>query len=277
MQDQAKTKKQLIHELTELRRRNAELESSERKRKIAERKLQEEEAKQFSRRLISLMEKERKRIARDLHDVFGQTLTGLHLMAESLRDCLPDDLQKHKAKCDELIAMIEEAVDFVRHISYRMRPDMLDDLGLVPTMQSYIRGFAVRKPELRINIKNDNFTDNIDTETKLVLYRIFQEALHNIAKHAHARTANVSLEYTHPKVVLTIEDDGVGFPVQIEDLLQLSGINEKGIGLISIRERAASVGGNVSIRSKKDKGTTLKVEVDISRRQKDAQNQSVSG
>jgi PAS domain S-box-containing protein len=231
---------------------------------ITTRKLREDEARHFSRTLISVMEDERKKISRDLHDELGQNLTALHLMSESIYVLLPEDSVELRQRCNELTKRLEQMADTIRDISSRMRPDMLDDLGLVPAMEWYVKDFTKRKPGLDVEFNPYYLNENMDSEVKTALYRITQEGLNNIVKHSKAKNVSIILAYKKPNILLTIADDGIGFGQTISDFLELSGLWKKGIGLLSIQERAASVGGKVYIRSNRGEGTTIKVEIEVS-------------
>jgi len=104
----------------------------------------------------------------------------------------------------------------------------------------------------------------MSSEVKTALYRITQEGLNNIVKHSKAKNVSIILAYKKPNILLTIADDGIGFGQTISDFLELSGLWKKGIGLLSIQERVASLGGKVYIRSNRGEGTTIKVEIELS-------------
>ncbi|MBW2602345.1 MAG: response regulator [Deltaproteobacteria bacterium] len=228
---------------------------------LDKRKCAEEEVRHLSRQLISATEEEKKRIARDLHDECGQVLTALHLGVESLYDSLPGGLTNQQGKCNELIGLIEELGDKARHISSELRPDMLDDLGLVPTLESYIEDFSERTGDLQINFRATGVKKRSGPEIEIVLYRILQEALNNIAKHAKAKHVSVLMTYSHPMLIFTIEDDGIGF-WQRECSLSFPR-KQQGIGLLGMRERVGSVGGSIDIRSDRGKGTFIRIEIPI--------------
>ena len=213
--------------------------------------------------MISVIEEERKRLARDLHDEFGQALTTLHFGIEALRNSLPTELDSLKTSCDEFIMLIQELGEDIRHIASELCPGMLDHLGLVPTLEWYIADFAMRMGGLHIDFQAIGIKDRPDSEVEIVLYRILQEALNNIAKHSKAEHVDVLLTYSHPMLICTIKDDGVGFDQADEGMLP-SGSQKGGIGLLGMRERVGSIGGKVDIRSKRDEGTTIRVELPIS-------------
>ncbi len=224
-------------------------------RDVTARRRAEEDIRNLSRRLIEGIEEERKRLASDLHDEFGQALTALHMRVESLKESLPLEADSQKANCVKLIDTIEGLAENVRNISSDLRPDMLDHLGLVPTVQWYVEEFSGRTSEVKVEFEAVGFGGRkLDAQIEIVLYRIMQEALNNVAKHAGASRVRVHLTYSHPRVILLITDNGSGFAFQEQ--------NEnvrKGIGLVSMRERAASVGGQIDIRSTAGKGTSIRV------------------
>ena len=141
---------------------------------------------------------------------------------------------------------------------------MLDHLGLIPTLESYIEDFVKRREGLRIDFKAVGVKKRPDPEIEIVVYRFLQEALNNIAKHAQANHVSVLLTYSHPKLIFTIKDDGVGFE-QREGMLPY-GAKKQGIGLLGMRERVASVEGKIDIRSSPGKGTVVRAELPVSRR-----------
>jgi len=230
-------------------------------RDVTRRKRAEEDIRHLSRQLISAIEEERKRLARDLHDEFGQALTTLHFGVEALCNELPQDLSGLKARCGESIKLIQELGEDIRNISSELRPGMLDHLGLVPTLEWYIADFAKRVGGLHIDFQMVGLKERPDPEIEIVLYRILQEALNNIAKHSQAKHVDVLLTYSHPNLICTITDDGVGFE-QTEGMLPF-GTQKQGIGLLGMRERVGSVGGRVDIRSKSAEGTMIRVELPI--------------
>jgi signal transduction histidine kinase len=191
-------------------------------------------------------------------------LTTLHFDIEALRNALPGELGELKTRCDESITLIEELGENVRNISSELRPGMLDHLGLVPTLEWYIADFAKRVGGLHIDFQTVGIKERPDPEIEIVLYRILQEALNNIAKHSEAKHVNIVLTHSHPKLICTIKDDGVGFE-QTGGMVPF-GSGKQGIGLLGMRERVGSVGGTMDIRSKNAEGTMLRVELPFSLR-----------
>lgn len=237
-------------------------------REIAERKRAEAEIRHLSSRLISSNEEARKELAQDLHDEFGQKLTALHLDAEALRNSIPEDLEDQRNRIQMFIELIEQLGDKIRSISSDLRPDLLDDLGLVPTMDWYINEFSVTREDIKIDFQAVGFRKRLNAEVELVLYRIFQEGLTNVVKHAKAVNVTVRLIYSHPKVIFILQDDGVGFnPDEKTD----------GIGILGMRERAVSTGGTITIKSQIKKGTTIRVELPVELKEEpNGRNQSAN-
>jgi len=224
-------------------------------KEVKERKTAEKEIRYLSGKLLSGIEDAQKKLARDLHDEFGQTLAALHMGVETLWNSTPERPEARKESFERLIDLIEQLGDRIRSISSDLRPDLLDDLGLIPTLQWYVREFMDKYPNIEVNFQAIGFKKRMTSEFELVLYRIFQESMNNIVKHSKAGTVNAMLTYSYPKVILMIKDDGVGF-----DLSGRSG----GIGLIGMRERVVSVKGSIDIRSEKGKGTTVRAELPVS-------------
>lgn len=224
-------------------------------KEIRERERAEKEIRYLSGKLISGTEDAQKKLARDLHDEFGQTLAALHMGVETLWNSVPERPEVRKESFERLIDLIEQLGDRIRSISSDLRPDLLDDLGLVPTLEWYVKEFMEQQQEIQVNFQAIGFKKRVTPEFELILYRIFQESMNNIVKHSKAQTVNVMLTYSYPRVILMIRDDGVGF-----NPAGRSG----GIGLIGMRERVVSVKGSLDIRSEKNRGTTIRAELPVS-------------
>jgi PAS domain S-box-containing protein len=230
-------------------------------RNITQLKRAEKEIRDLSRRLIKGMEEERKKLAQDLHDELSEVLTAVYFGMEALHNSIPGKLKDQRKKCMELIGEIEEIGDRIRNISSDLRPAMLDDLGLIPTIEWYISDFINRRQGIEIDLETIGVKKRLDPEIEIVLYRILQEGLNNIAKHAKASHVKVLLTFNHPKIIFTIKDDGVGF--EMTKGISAKGFKSHGIGLAGLRERVASAGGSIDIRSRKGKGTLIRAELPI--------------
>jgi signal transduction histidine kinase len=206
------------------------------------------------RLLVRTQEDERRRIARDLHDQMGQQLTALRLKLETLKISAGkgEDSSAQVEQIQAIARQIESDIDF---LAWELRPAALDDIGLVATLAGYIKNWSKH-----FNIPADFHSNGLDNqrlfpEVENNLYRIAQEALNNVYKHAQATRVDVMLERRDHHAVLIIEDDGVGFlPSETPDASQ-------GIGLVGMRERAAILGGTLEIESAPGTGTTLFVRV----------------
>lgn len=224
---------------------------------MEEREVAERQRIDLLRRLVSSQEMERRRIARDLHDQLGQRLTALRLKIASLRDTLPGatDFVARVTRLQEIAERLDSEVSF---LAWELRPSALDDLGLTDAIGAFVNEWS-KHYEIPADFYSANLSDerlNRDAETHL--YRISQEALNNIAKHANPSQVTVILERRGDNVILIIEDDGVGFVPETERTPSESG---KGLGLVGMRERASLVGGGVEIESAPGKGTTIFVKV----------------
>ena len=229
-------------------------------RDVTRRRMAEEEIHHLSRRLIESIEDERRRLAADLHDEFGQTLTALYLGIESARNALPETYTGVKSTLDKQISVIERMAETIRNIAGDLRPDMLDHLGLVPTAQWYVNELRQTLPRCDVTFQAMGFKNRkINSNVEIILYRVLQEATNNIVKHAGATRVKISLTYSHPTVIMVISDNGCGFNPETDH--EEVGSTRTGIGLTSMRERVAAVNGVIDIRSSPGSGTTIRVTI----------------
>jgi signal transduction histidine kinase len=230
---------------------------------VTNRRRAEEEIRHLSRRLIAGIEEERRRLAADLHDEFGQSLTALHLWVESLKKSFEPEQLEQISRCDKLRTAIEQIVERMRKVSSELRPDMLDHLGLVPTAEWFVGDFQRYLEGVQVDFQAVGFGQRrLDPELEIVFYRILQEALNNVAKHAGASHVSVNLTYSHPKAIMVIKDDGRGFEPEGRRPHE-NGIG--GIGLVSMKERVAAVGGTLDIRSSLGAGVMIRVSAPAQR------------
>jgi PAS domain S-box-containing protein len=232
-----------------------------------------ESLRHLSSRLLSVQEDERRRIARDLHDECGKNLTALRFALEKFGKAMPVKLSAGET-FDEIMRLIGQLGDDIRNIASDLRPDTLDHLGLIPTLEWYVKNLSSRVPETQIDFQAGGFKKRLHPETEIVLYRVIQEGLTNVLKHAEAKEVKIMLTYSHPKVILTMRDDGKGFEEKLA--LSPSGIGRRGIGLLGIRERVSSLGGKVKILSGRGKGTLIRVELPAVKRRRDAKNKGLN-
>jgi len=225
----------------------------------------EEEIRNLSRRLIDVSEDEKKRLAADLHDEFGQSLTSLHFDLESLERSIPREFEEQKTKTQSLIKKVECLADSVRKTTSYLRPDLLDHLGLVPALEWSIHDFTSRRTETEVDFQTLGLKKRLNPKIELVLYRLFQECMTNISKHANATRVEIMLTYSHPRVIFVVRDNGMG-----HDLSKHGAPGRKspgGIGLLSMKERVASLGGSIDIASAPGKGMTIRAEIPVGARE----------
>ncbi|MEJ2717687.1 MAG: PAS domain-containing sensor histidine kinase, partial [Deltaproteobacteria bacterium] len=236
-------------------------------RDISDRKKAERERKFLTQRLMSVGEDERKRLARDLHDELGQMLTALRFVLDALDGSLTGDLEVQKQKCRQALSLVEHISNSVRTILFELRPSLLDDLGLVPTLEWYIAQFMGHRPSINVTFDALGIKRRFEREKEVVLFRVFQECLNNVVKHAGAENVQVSLTLSYPKIIFIIKDDGIGFDQGAQLSRSIDG--GRGIGLLGMRERVDSIGGKFEVISNRGTGTTVRVELDDSREETD--------
>jgi PAS domain S-box-containing protein len=212
-------------------------------------------------RLVFAQEDERRRIAREMHDQFGEQLTALGRGIGALKEACGDRADL-RAKVEALEAIARQLDRDVDQLVWELRPTALDDLGLRAALANYLHDWSARvgiSAELHTSGLLD---DRLASETETTLYRIAQEALTNVAKHAQAKNVDVILERRSDSVLLIVEDDGVGF----EPPAGNGGRSDQGFGLLGMQERAALVGASLQIESAAGKGTTVFVRMDAAPR-----------
>jgi PAS domain S-box-containing protein len=222
---------------------------------VRERQRIEGERVELLRRIVFAQEDERRRIAREMHDQFGQQLTALKLKLDAVKE----DCGKQENLCEQVEALQTIAMQLdadVDHMVWEMRPTALDDLGLKSALSTYVQNWS-KHVGIHVQLHASGMDrERLTPEIETALYRIAQEALNNVAKHAEAASVAVVLERRVGQVSLIIEDDGRGF-----DLQQILKADDKGLGLIGMRERAALVGGTVEIESQSGDGATVAVRI----------------
>jgi PAS domain S-box-containing protein len=223
---------------------------------VSERKEAEAKILAFSRRLNNVVEEERSAIARDLHDEFGQALVRLRQCQKATYEALPLSLQplvNHEG-FDEIVNQLGS---IIRNTAHRLRPDILDIIGLTAAIDREVKDFGKRFASLEASFQLVGQPRPIASEHALVFYRVLQEALTNIARHSRAKNLEVRLIFSFPTVILTIEDDGVGFdPDEFSGLAEADGH----WGLRGIGERMATIGGRAKITSRPGRGTSIRAE-----------------
>jgi PAS domain S-box-containing protein len=242
-------------------------------RKRAEEALQEacrqlEESRRkfkgLSARLLSVQEEERRRIARELHDSFGQTLAAMKFSIENaIGENRMRDPEESFRLLGQFIPIIQDAIVEVRNIYTGLRPTILDDLGIIATIEWFCREFRAVFPNLRVETVTMIKEEDVPETLKIVIFRIIQEALNNAARHSQAEWVNLSLVRGRRGVNLTIEDNGIGFDVKA--LAQDKEL--EGMGLAGMKERAELSGGTLFVESTTGHGTRIRATWDIRARQ----------
>jgi signal transduction histidine kinase len=264
-----------------LHRRSAELAASngQLKREIAQRKLAEEALKKserhygqllersgqmqeqlrrLSRQLLSAQEEERKKISRELHDVIAQTLTTINVRLAALKKeaaLNTKGLERSIARTQQLV---EHSVDIVHRFARELRPTVLDDLGLIPALHTYMKSF---KEQTGIHVSLSAFAEleQVNGDKRTVLYRVAQEALTNVARHAQASHAEVRIQRLNGAVCMKIKDNGRGF----QEARVLRAQTGNRLGLLGMKERLEMVGGDFAVTSAPGKGTTVLAQIPL--------------
>ena len=217
---------------------------------------------QLLQQAIAAQEDERRRIARKLHDQTGQALTSLLVWLQAMEAEADGSggLTISSERLHELKAIVADTLDGVRDLALELRPSVLDDLGLVPALQRSARTCQDRH-QLAVDFQTVGLEGvRLPAPVETGLYRIVQEALTNVVQHADAHRVSLLLEVRAGAVIAIVEDDGRGFEV---DRLMRGPVDERGLGLAGMRERANLLGGKLSVESEPGEGTTVFVEVPL--------------
>jgi len=222
-------------------------------RLLWEARKQQERLRHLSALILQAQEEERKRVARELHDDTAQLLTALLVRLNLLKDEVDPSLASHLAELRELVSA---ALEGVRRIAQALRPSALDHLGLTSALGAHVAEFSQRWG-LPVHLRLGELP-TLPPEVELALYRVAQEALSNVAKHAHASEAWLVLRCRGPRVILEVKDNGRGF-----SLSEVLGDGQKGLGIMGMQERLALIGGRLRLRSRPGRGTIVRAEVPI--------------
>jgi PAS domain S-box-containing protein len=207
----------------------------------------------LSRRLVEVQEAERRKLSRELHDRVGQNLTALSINLDILRTSLADESHaEHRVRLSDSEALLESTVDSIEDVMAELRPPMLDDYGLLPALHWYAKDFS-RRTGIAVNVAGKDGVDRSDPETEITLFRIAQEALINVAKHAHAKRVQIELDQAPGYCRMTVSDDGIG----------IDGARRQrpGLGMVTMRERAQAVGGEFKVRNVAGGGAHITIDV----------------
>ncbi len=205
--------------------------------------------------VIQAQEDERLRISRQMHDGPAQTMTNLVLRAEICERLLDIDISRARMELAGLKSMVNATLQATRAFIFDLRPMILDDLGLEPTLKGYIRQF-IDKHKIEVNVSVSGLKGRLPRPVEVAAFRVVQEALNNVAKHAHAAHAQVTIEQEARDLRMTVDDDGSGFNV---DDLATRADSARALGIASMRQRVEILGGQLSIESQVGRGTKVTV------------------
>jgi len=221
---------------------------------IKELKKAQHQLRRLSASIMTNQEQERSYLARELHDELGQVLTALRMDAVWFQDRMQDSNGDGAERALAMCNLIDKTIEEVRLMALRLRPGVLDHLGLVAALEWYTADFE-RRTEVSCVFEHRHVPDT-DEAVATAAYRITQEALTNVARHAAARHVTVNLQANEGRLLLTITDDGTGFDLEaLEDA--------EGLGVAGMRERAALLGGELDMAATPEKGTTVYFRVPL--------------
>ncbi|MFW5985484.1 MAG: sensor histidine kinase [Halanaerobiaceae bacterium] len=216
--------------------------------------------KEVGLKIIQAQEKERKRVAREIHDGPAQSMANLNFRFEFISKVLEQDKEKAQKELEELKSIVSQSVKDVRKIIYDLRPMALDDMGLMPTLKKYIKKFDKQSSDLEIDFKIRGEKKSLPEGYQITIFRLIQESLNNIQNHARASWGRVVLEYAEKYINIMIEDDGRGF--------EMEEVENDRFGLVSMRERCELLEGKFEIQSKPGMGTKIKISIPLDGRKK---------
>jgi signal transduction histidine kinase len=216
----------------------------------------QEQLRQLSRQILSAQEDERKKISRELHDVIAQTLTGINIRLAALKKEAALNTKGIDRNIARTQRLVEKSVNIVHEFARELRPAVLDDLGLIPALHSFVKLFS-KRTRIRVHLKVFAGVEQLDAARRTVLFRVAQEALTNVSRHAHASRVEVSIQRLADGICMKIKDDGKSF--EVERMLRSRG--RKHLGLLGMRERLEMVGGHFDVESAPGEGTTITARI----------------
>lgn len=218
----------------------------------------QEQLRLLSRRVLSAQEEERKRVSRELHDVIAQMLTGINARLAALKQEAASNTKGMSRKISRTQRLVEKSVDIVHRFARELRPAVLDDLGLIPALHSYLKSFA-KETGIRVHLTAFAGVEALSNARRTALYRVAQEALSNVASHAQANRVEVTIQRLSSAVRMSIKDNGKSFDV--DQVLRAKRC--KRLGLLGMRERVEMVGGTFTVESAAGHGTTIHAQVPL--------------
>jgi signal transduction histidine kinase len=223
---------------------------------LEESELLQEQLRYVSRQILSAQEDERKRISRELHDQIAASLMGINIELSGLRNEATGNNRILRRKIARTQRLVQESVKVIHAFARDLRPAALDDLGLIPALHSFAKAFS-KQTGIQVRLKIFAGVEELDNPKRTVLYRVTQEAMTNVLKHAKASQVQVNIGKRDGAVILSIHDDGKSFQVE---RLMYSRANKR-LGLLGMRERVEMVGGNFRVQSARGKGTIVHASI----------------
>jgi PAS domain S-box-containing protein len=225
---------------------------------LAQARILQDQLRHLSRQVLRAQEEERKRISLELHDVIAQTLTGITVQLAALAKQTRLDPKGFDRSIAQTQRLVEESVDIVHQFARELRPSVLDDLGLIPALHSFMKNFTMQTG-IRTHLTAFAGVEHLDTVRRTALFRVAQEALTNVARHARASRVEVSIHKLPDCICMKIKDDGKSF--QVQRLMQVKG--SKRMGLLGMRERLEMVGGRFYAESSPGQGTIITAQIPL--------------
>ncbi len=219
-------------------------------------------------KIIEAQEEERKRVAREIHDGPAQSMSNIVIKAEICERLLDKDIDNARKELQNLKKVMRDSLQEVRKIIYNLRPMALDDLGLLPTLERYVISFK-EETGIDVQLRSIAINEEIKPVISLAVFRIVQEALNNVLKHAQAKRVSILLEHVNKKLNIIIADNGVGFDT--EDVKAIEPESTGGFGLFSMKERVALLEGEVDIASQIGVGTKITIHIPLMDEGEDSQ------
>jgi signal transduction histidine kinase len=222
---------------------------------ISAQKHAENSLRELSSRLINAQEIERKIVSQDLHDSIGGKLTGIKYSLERVISDAGNVPELFQSSLKDVLSIVQSTIEETQRITKHLHPSILDDLGLLVAMRGICREFGEVYSDVttKSNIEIDE--PDVPDSLKILIFRVLQESLNNIAKHSGADTVIIGLKKYKQNIEMTINDNGKGFDLRA---VLRTDSHERGLGLQSMRERTELFGGSIDFRSKKGKGTTIR-------------------
>jgi signal transduction histidine kinase len=250
--------RELEAEIGERKRAEDALRQSERhyQRLFQEARDMQENLRNLSNEILRTQEEERKRISRELHDEVGQSLTAISVTLATLNNPGAGNSNVSGQKLAETQGLLQETMETIHRFARDLRPAALDELGLLPALRSYLKGFATRTG-LRVHFRGDPLAEKLEDDQKIVVFRIAQECLTNVSKHAQASQVEMEIRRLKDGISMEVADNGRSFTADPMNFAKSKGR----LGLLGMQERVRLVNGQFMVKPQPGKGTTVRVVI----------------